>query len=290
MQSAYYDGASQDAYGRKVDSYWLPNHVFKPYVNGASVDRPPADPVAWKAANLDKLPNAFRGDPQSRPAPEHEQGAETTRQSRFRLWSVEELRDREPPVWVLDEIVPQKGYAILYGPAGSFKTFLALDMGLCVAHGCDWNGRNVRQGRVLYVMGEGSFDAHERVDAWLRHRGCKIDSSRFRLIEPAPMLAFPEDVKDFFGAAGAGGPWDLVIVDTIGRVMPGVDDYHSMGARTFTSFVSNIRDKLGAATLALTHSPKDKPETLLGSQAYEADADTIYNLTVSRKGELVNLR
>ena len=63
MWSAYYRDKTQDIYGSKMDAYWLPNHVFKPYVDGNPIDRFPADPVEWKAANPDRLPEAFPGDP-----------------------------------------------------------------------------------------------------------------------------------------------------------------------------------------------------------------------------------
>jgi hypothetical protein len=62
MYSVYSAGKTHGIYGSKVPQYWLPNHVFKAYVDGKPVDRPPADPVEWKAENPDKLPKAFPGD------------------------------------------------------------------------------------------------------------------------------------------------------------------------------------------------------------------------------------
>jgi hypothetical protein len=67
MDSAYFDGNCDDSYGRKVDAYWDANYTFKPRVNGKPVDRAPADPVQWKAANSNRLPTFFPGDPQPTP-------------------------------------------------------------------------------------------------------------------------------------------------------------------------------------------------------------------------------
>lgn len=216
--------------------------------------------------------------------------ATSPRKNRFKIWTVAELRLRKPPVWLLDEMIPEKGYSILYGPPGAFKTFLALDMALSIATGNPWHGRAVYPGRVLYCMGEGSFDADKRINTWLRHRGRTLDETRFKVIEPAPMLRSTSDTNEFISEAERDGPWDLVIVDTIGRVMPGIDDHAGQGARLFTEFTAGLRERLGAATLAITHSPKDRPEALLGSGAYEADADVIYNATIAQKGMRIDLR
>jgi len=217
-------------------------------------------------------------------------GDDAPRESRFKIWTITELERRTPPVWLLDEVIPEKGYSILYGPPGAFKTFLALDIALSIATGNSWHGRAVHPGRMLYCMGEGSFDADKRIHAWLQHHGRTLDENRFKVIEPAPMLRLATDASDFIAEAKRDGQWDLVIVDTIGRVMPGIDDHAGQGARMFTEFTTVIRKHLGAATLAITHSPKDSPEALLGSGAYEADADVIYNATIAEKGLRIDLR
>lgn len=208
--------------------------------------------------------------------------------SRFKIWTIPELMRREPPEWQIDEVIPEQGYTILYGPPQSFKTFLALDMALSIATGTPWRGRPVKQGRVLFCMGEGTFDADKRVNAWLAHNEMKLPDS-FEIIEPAPMLRMPGDLAEFIEAAEAGWPWDLVVIDTIGRTMAGLNDNATEHARMFTEFAGDIRDQLGAATLAITHSPKDRPEVLLGSGAFEADADVILNATVPESGRGVDL-
>jgi hypothetical protein len=144
--------------------------------------------------------------------------------------------------------------------------------------------------RVLYCMGEGSFDADKRIKAWLGYHGKTLDQSRFEVIEPAPIVRIPEDVNDFLSEAQRGGDWDLVVVDTIGRTMAGLNDNSGEGARMFTEFATAISHSLGAATLAITHSPKDRPMVLLGAGTYEADADQIFNAVPVKKGERVDLR
>lgn len=213
--------------------------------------------------------------------------------SRFKVWTIPELKRREPPKWIIDGAIPEKGCTILYGSPGTFKTFIALDMALCIATDTEWFGRKVCRGRVLYTMGEGSFDADKRIEAWKRHHNAVTPVHDFKVIEPAPLLRFTKDVNDFLEAASSHGPWDVVVIDTIGRTMPGINDNAAEGARLFSELVTAIRTELGAATMAITHAPKDRPDVLLGSGAFEADADVIFNAICppgAHQGIRVNFR
>ena len=60
------------------------------------------------------------------------------------------------PAWLVDPIIPDGAFAVLYGPSGCYKTFVVLDLAASVAAGIPWLGRHpVKAGGVLYVIGEG---------------------------------------------------------------------------------------------------------------------------------------
>jgi hypothetical protein len=209
--------------------------------------------------------------------------------SRFKRWTLPELSHRTPPSWLVERVIPELGYAILHGAPSSFKTFLALDISLSIACGVAWRDFLVRPGRVLYMMGEGVFDADRRIKAWCEDRGVSIPAGSFEVIEPAPMLRMGSDQEAFLAEAERGGRWDMVVTDTVGRTMAGMNDNAAEHARMFSEFAGSIRDRLGAATLAVTHSPKDRPEVILGSGAFEADADVVLNSVIAHAGKRIDL-
>ena len=43
--------------------------------------------------------------------------------------------------------------AVIYGPSGEGKTFVALDWALSVATGRSWQGKQTKQGPVVYIAG-----------------------------------------------------------------------------------------------------------------------------------------
>jgi len=73
--------------------------------------------------------------------------------------------------FVIKGLIPECSLGSLYGPSGSYKSFLALDWACHVATGKDWDGHKVKQGAVLYVAGEGGFGVTQRVRTWeLQHQ------------------------------------------------------------------------------------------------------------------------
>jgi hypothetical protein len=64
--------------------------------------------------------------------------------------------------WLIDGVIPAGSINWMVASPSSFKTFLALDMGACIATGRAWHGRETDKALVLYVDGEGDDDIHVR--------------------------------------------------------------------------------------------------------------------------------
>ena len=61
----------------------------------------------------------------------------------FTAYDADELRARPVPAWIIDGVLPGERDAMLFGEACSGKTFVALDMLLCIANGVPWMGHQV---------------------------------------------------------------------------------------------------------------------------------------------------
>src|SRR5207253_752097 len=82
-----------------------------------------------------------------------------------------EVEGLQPPAWLVDGIMPRGGLAVLYGPPGIGKSFLAQDWALSVGAGLEWLGRSIHMGPVVYVAAEGTAGLPNRVRAWKLARG-----------------------------------------------------------------------------------------------------------------------
>jgi AAA domain len=85
---------------------------------------------------------------------------------KFKLLTVGGLAELSGPDWLIEGMVPVRGFVNLYRPPKSGKSFIALDWGLSIAIGVPWLGHEVRTGPVVYVYAETPSDLKARVPPW----------------------------------------------------------------------------------------------------------------------------
>jgi RecA-family ATPase len=91
--------------------------------------------------------------------------------SRFKLLSRADLDSLPEAKWLIPGLLAAESFAVLYGPPGSAKTFLALELALSIASGIEGSaglGKPVESGAVIYVAGEGVRGIRKRIEAWER--------------------------------------------------------------------------------------------------------------------------
>jgi hypothetical protein len=98
---------------------------------------------------------------------------------KIKIRTLGELRATPPPVFMIADYLIENSFAVLYGPPASFKSFLAIDWALSVAHGRDWNGRPTAQGAVVYLAMEGQAGIAGRAEAWHREHNLSDNETPF---------------------------------------------------------------------------------------------------------------
>jgi len=189
--------------------------------------------------------------------------------------------------FVIKGLLPECSFASIYGPSGSFKSFLALDWACHIATGKDWDGHKVKQGAVLYVAGEGGFGVTQRVRAWeLRHKVKTLDNLARLPVPVFPadydevkaVLEYCQEIKDKTGHAVK-----LVILDTLARCYGGNDENSSKDMGAFIKGCDAIKQLTGATVLVVHHSGKNIDSGGRGSSSLPAALDVEYR--VKRDGE-----
>ena len=65
----------------------------------------------------------------------------STNPHRFKLHSLKDVLNLPPPDWLVTTVMPIGSQVVLFGPSGSGKSFVALDMALpWLATGQPWQG------------------------------------------------------------------------------------------------------------------------------------------------------
>ena len=184
--------------------------------------------------------------------------------------------------------LPANSLCSIYGPSGSYKSFLAVSWACHIAAGHKWAGRSVNGGSVLYVVGEGGIGVPRRIKAW---EDVHNDTKRLDNLYLVNRPVFPvrrEEVNQVILAArqveaATGQPVRFIVIDTLARCFGGNDENDARDMGAFIEGCDTIKRETGATLLVVHHSGKDDSKGARGSSAFRASLDAEYS--VRREGD-----
>lgn len=194
----------------------------------------------------------------------------------------------QPVDWLIKGYLDANSLGVLFGAAGCGKSFLALDAGLSIAAGLDWQGLGMcKQGPVFYICGEGFAGVGRRLKAWeLEHKKNLKDMPFFISTRAAGFLdgdanAIQQAIDEL--RAEHGAPF-LIIIDTLNRNF-GAGDENSTGDMTkFVSEIDRLRLPYRCAVLIVHHSGLTMVDRARGASALRAALDWEYRVLMNADG------
>lgn len=209
------------------------------------------------------------------------------RSLRAQLLSNDDLASLPPPEPLVGDVLMRNTLAVLFGPPGSAKSFVAQDWAMSIASGLAWHGHPIHTGAALYIAGEGTSGINQRRLAWQKAR--KEQGERMSWLPVAVDLRDPTQVKDLCGIVADLRP-QLVVVDTLARCLPGADENSAQDLGRAIASADRVRVSAGGAcVLFVHHSTKDGLQ-LRGSSALAGAADTIIEASKQGLGVLLRCR
>jgi hypothetical protein len=204
-----------------------------------------------------------------------------TIERKIKVKTLGELRATPPPSFMVADYLIENSFAVLYGAPATFKSFLAIDWALSIAHGIDWNGRPTSQGAVVYLAMEGQSGIAVRAEAWHRDRQLDDDGVPFYAVT-TPIGMAMEDAPDVLQLRHAieetlgGVSPDLIVVDTLARSFAGsgADENSATDMGMFIRSCDLMKEWFDCTVLAVHHSGKDSDKGLRGSSSLLGAVDT----------------
>lgn len=201
----------------------------------------------------------------------------------FRLLSVADVHALPAAIDRVHGVYPAKGVGAIYGPSGSGKSFLVIDLMAAVAGADSWFGHKVRPGRVVYVMLEGAAGLAKRIRAWeeVNERpfpdGVSFLVESFRLLERDHVLSLASAIDALGGA-------DVVVIDTLNRAAPGADENSPEDAGRMLEALQQLQNMIGGLVLVVHHTGKDATKGMRGHSSLFAAMDGA--IVTTRSGDV----
>ncbi len=219
------------------------------------------------------------------PPPRPAQASEPAKPSRFTFEKITDLRTLPPATWLVKDWIPEGGSGIFYGKWAAGKSFIGFDLALHLAYGLkQWHGVDLpaEPCDVLVIAREGHQGFVNRIDAFKKFRTIKDDTTRVTFMRGSVSFMKEDEFNALCEAIRLGAtPYKLVIVDTVARVLPGVDMNEQQTVTMFMERIHTLGQVTGAATIGVHH--QNKAGTMMGSTYFEANADFVFE--ISRDGE-----
>ena len=206
---------------------------------------------------------------------------------RIRILDLDDLENLAPPSFLIDEVLIEGGLSVIWGRSGAMKSFVALDMAMCIAAGIPWHGKPVRQGMVVYLAAEGSHGLGRRAIGWRRTRGRDLPKPTFKLI-PHGIALTGDDLTPMVEAILALEQLPvLIIIDTLARTFGAGDENKQADMNAYVSAADRLREATGANVLIVHHSGVHEDKRERGSNVLRGAADTV--IKVSRKDDHLDI-
>lgn len=205
------------------------------------------------------------------------------------MLSLAELKEKAAAVtWLVKGAVPAESVGVLFGASGTFKSFIALDLALHVAHGIKWMGRKTKQAPVVFIAAEGGAGLWRRIEAWHRHRGINWEDAQIYVVPVSVDLAKECD-RVIEAAKAVGVVPGLVVVDTLSQTFDGEENSASEMAAYLRGLGAWFRDSWGCAVLVIHHSGHMATERPRGSSAIRCNVDFMFGCHRDEKEMLATL-
>ncbi len=218
--------------------------------------------------------------------------AESTRKGvrqRVPFLGLKQLRETAQALrWAVKGVIPAAALGMLFGGSGTFKSFIALDAALHVAHGLPWMGRITKQAPVLYVAAEGGAGLWARIDAW--HRARRLAWADVPLYVVPAALDLAQDSWRIVDEAQAVGVCPgLVIVDTLSQTYSGEENSANEMAAYLRELGARFRDLWACSVLVVHHTGHQATERPRGSSAIRGNVDYLLGVFRDEKEMLATV-
>lgn len=185
-------------------------------------------------------------------------------------WLSDVLANPTAPRWLIRDTLEEAVIAVMAGPRGTFKSFIALHWAMTVA---------CAGFEVVVVSAEGA-GIDRRIKAWLQRNAPDRDPKELKMAVLERRVNFNDDadtVELIAAVETLGIKPALVTIDTVSKNSGGLDENENSEVKVFIGRIDDgIKRRWGATVLLVHHTGHAEQGRARGASAWEADTDAAY--------------
>lgn len=205
-------------------------------------------------------------------------------QPRFVLRHASDAQKVQTARYLVKGWLGSTGLSVVYGESNSGKSFFAIDFGFHVAAGEPWQGRLVKQGRVLLLAAEGAAGIPNRLKA-IKLANPEFFSraeSNFSYITGQFDLRSDTHCEEIC-ALVRDQPPALLIIDTVAMTFGDAVENEAHAMALYVKQITALGAAFNCSIMLIHHPGKDSTRGLRGSSVLRAAVDTEVLITSDEK-------
>ncbi len=192
--------------------------------------------------------------------------------------------DEDGDGYLVAGLIPNNAYGEFYGASGDYKSTIMLDMLFCIAHGISYNGMEVKQGKIVYVAGEGLGGLGRRMKALETKYNIKFNDDNFVIVDGWD-LADEEKMQKAELLMARLGSVEMLVVDTLNRNSAGAEENSaSAWAKIMVNLDTHIKPYCNV--IAWVHHTTKDGTTSRGTGARYGSSDFVFNIKRNGKNKV----
>ncbi len=208
---------------------------------------------------------------------------DTSTPTPYTFLTTEQLQSLPKTTWRVKDLLPDKGLASIYGPSGSGKSFLALDLMATIVRGTNFYGSKTNPCPVVYVALEGTGGIARRIEAYETYHNVKLPNT-FRIVTDMLSL-FTSEARIFAEAINQEGLNEgVIVIDTLAQSAPGMDENSSADMGRIISNAQLLQRETNGLVVLIHHTGKDASRGARGHSSLFASLDAAIEVKRPERG------
>ncbi|ODU04045.1 AAA family ATPase [Thiobacillus sp. 65-1402] len=199
---------------------------------------------------------------------------------KYQIFGPVEIKALSPIEWAIKGVLPRRGVSMIFGPSGSGKSFVALNMIYAIAEGSEFFGRLAKQAPILYVGLEGQAGIKNRIIAMERAQGRPMPEFMRVLLTNAFSITNPQQVEKLAKECPQGC---IVVIDTLNQAAPNADENSSKDMGLILAGAKRLAELVEGNCVLIHHSGKNAQAGERGHSSLRAALDC--SIEVSRNDD-----